>query len=120
MPVFDLVAFGKTIARYAFILGIIAFMIGLSSLLGDMIISLWHFVSSSVDKFDSYISTGGGGNSSMSCFYYALHALGVDVSLGSFFVSFITLIVAWSGMVVQLLIFLVAFRAKNLLLEMVR
>lgn len=116
MPVLDLVALGKAVAKYAFFLGFIAFIAGLASLLGDMILSLWTIVSTSVDAAGNALN-GSGGSGSLSCFYYFLHGLGVDTSLGSFIVSASGLLLIWAGAVLQIIIYQVGIFGKNLLVQ---
>ena len=116
MPTFDLLAFARILLKYTLILAMVAYIAGLSSMLGDAIMSLWAIISSSVDALGETFN-GSGSGSSLSCAFYLMHELGIDLALKSFFVSFIGLLTLWGGLVSHFVIIRVTIVFKNLLLE---
>jgi len=119
MPIFDLTAIARALVKYGFIIGIIAYIAGLSNMLGDAVLSLWDIVSHSIDALNGVMtsSTSTGGSKVLSCMYYFISELGIDIVLTSFSVSAIGLLVSWASIIVHLLLIRIVFVAKNYLLE---
>ena len=116
MPVFDFIAFGKAIIRGGIIIGLVIFVASFANTLGNVIISLWSIVNNGVNHFNSLMSQGSS-SGSLSCFFYYIHALGIDVALTSLITGVIGVSTAWASTIVLIMSYQVTIYTKNLLMD---
>lgn len=114
MPVFDLYAFGKGLARLAVYLGLILFVISSIYILvsiGESLVNLLNNAVSSVgDSFNTPAD-----DKVLSCMYYFFNLLGLDVFITSALSSVIGLGLIWAGFVIQITVMKFTFNMKKLL-----
>ncbi len=120
MPNFDLIAFAKFVARFAFIGGIVAFAIATSYTVYSMIRQIWIIFSSASSSLSGYLSGSGGGGSVLECVYYMFDALGINVVLTSFSVALFGLLFAYGGFVAHIVMFRFGLYLKTLALEVLK
>lgn len=118
MPVFDFFAVARILIRITFILGLIAFVLGLTNVLGDAILLLWGVVSDGVDSLNGSLNNFGAGGGFGSCLAYYISVLGIDVAVSSFLLSLSGLAMTWASLVVTILTARVGLSAKNTLLRL--
>ena len=118
MPVFDFIAVGRIVVRYALIIGLVMYVLSMVNMLGDAILSLWSVISSSVDSLGNNLNhSSSGGGKAMSCMYYLAHELGIDTALSSFFISAMGLLILWATLIIHTLMIRMTFVLKNLLVD---
>ncbi len=120
MPVFDLVAVAKFAIRAAVILGFLAFVVSTTYTVYSMITTLWNIFGSASSQLDSLLSSGGGSGSVVSCVYYMMDALGINVVLTSFFVSLFGVLLTYGGFVAHIVMLRFGLYTRKLLLEAIR
>ncbi len=111
MPVFDLYAFGKGLARVAVYFGIFLFVASSAVVLVSIGESIVQIYVNAIKGIDSAVNNG----SLPSCLGYFLHLLGLDIFLTSALSSVIGLALIWAGFVIQITVMTFAFNMKNLL-----
>ena len=114
MPVWDIIGFTRGVIKYGFFFALFIYIAGLSSLIGDIVISTWTMISSSVDAMGNALN-GKKGKGAMSCIFYFAHEVGIDTALTSFFASLVGLGVFWASTVAHLLLLKFIMFQKELL-----
>jgi hypothetical protein len=116
MPVWDLVATLKIVARYAIIFGLILAVGAFANTLGNAILSLWTIINNGVNDFQNLMNSGSS-SSSASCFFFYIHALGIDAALTSLILGVVGLGTSWGGVIILINGYQVMMYGKHLLIE---
>jgi hypothetical protein len=120
MPVFDLVGFAKSFAKFLLYVGLFIYIATVAGTIISILNSFAGMINTGIDSIDDLFDTVGGGNSSLSCMYYMISALGIDVVLTSFFSSAIGLLMAWGGAILGLVTIKSTIYLKNMAIKAIR
>ena len=110
----DLLA-GKVL-KIAFIVGVLAYIAGVSYAIYSAIKEIWIVFDSATNTLSSVLS-GSSSSSVMSCFYYFLDALGFNTVLGSFMVSIFGLATMYGAVVAHMMMLRSVLFVKDMALK---
>lgn len=116
MPILDLVAVAKFAIRAMVLVGFLTFVVSTTYTVYSMADKLWGIFNSTSSQLDSFLSSGGSG-SALSCVYYMIDALGINVVVTSFFVSLFGVLMVYGGFVAHIVMFRFGLYTRKILLE---
>lgn len=105
MPVFDIVAFAKSFAKFLLYTGLFVYFITIAGTVISILNSFAGMINTGITAIDALFTSSANAANGLGCLYFMIHALGIDVVLTSFLASAISLLMAWGGATLTLITF---------------